>query len=119
MPTLLADVASNADLWTISAPTAANAMQVAYVKYDGKAGVFQLTSKGELGSVATPWAPNVYKGTGNESRVTMTANIPDAMRESMECIEERGHVGARFLYWWPYEVARHSHPISERTIGAP
>ena len=89
MPTLLADAASKVDLWTISVPTAASAMQVAYVKCDGKPGVFQLTSKAELGSVTTPWAPNIYKGTGNESRVTMTANVPDAVREQMELIEER------------------------------
>ena len=89
MPMLLADAASKVDLWTISAPTAANAMQVAYVKCDGKPGVFQLTSKADLGSVTSPWMPNAYKGTGNESRVTMTANVPDAVRESMELIEER------------------------------
>ena len=89
MPTLLADAASKVDLWTISAPTAANTMQVAYVKYDGKPGVFQLTSKADLGSVTTPWMPNVFKGTGNEPRVTMTVNVPDAVREQMELIEER------------------------------
>ena len=51
MPMLLADAASKVDLWTISAPTAANAMQVAYVKYDGKLGGFQLTSKALSGSL--------------------------------------------------------------------
>jgi hypothetical protein len=89
MPMLLADAATNVDLWTISAPTAANAMQVAYVKYDGKPGLLQLTSKADLGSMTTPWMPNVFKGTGNESRVTMTANVPDAVREHMELVEER------------------------------
>jgi hypothetical protein len=89
MPTLLADAATNVDLWTISAPTASNAIQVAYLKYNGKPGQLQLTSKAELGSVTTPWAPSVYKGTGNESRVTMTVNVPDAVREQMELVEER------------------------------
>ena len=89
MPTLLADAASGADVWTIAAATPANAMHAAYLKYDGKAGVFQLTSKADLGSVTTPWVPAVYKGTGNESRVTMTVNVPDAVREQMECVEER------------------------------
>ena len=42
-----------------------------------------------MGSVTTPWAPNVYKGTGAETRVTMTLNIPDRVREDMELIEER------------------------------
>ena len=64
MPTLLADAASKVDLWTISAPTAANAMQVAYVKHDGKPGVLQLTSKAELGSVTTPWIPQRLQGHG-------------------------------------------------------
>ena len=89
MPTLLADAASKADLWTITAPTPANAMQVAYLKFNVKAGVLQLASRAELGSITTPWAPNVYKGTGAETRVTMTVNVPDAIREYMECIEER------------------------------
>jgi hypothetical protein len=120
MPTLLADAASRADLWTISAPTAANAMQVAYLKFNGKPGMFQLTSKAELGSVTTPWGPNVYKGTGNESRVTMTVNVPDAIREQMECIEEkvrdllRPHVPKIDAIWHSSTKPSDKHPSSLR-----
>jgi len=71
-------------------------MHVAYLKYDGKPGVLQLTSKADLGGVTTPWGPNVYKGTGNESRVTMTVNVPDAVREQMEGIEEKVRDLAQF-----------------------
>ena len=120
MPTLLADAASRADLWTISAPTAANAMQVAYLKFNGKPGMFQLTSKAELGSVTTPWGPNVYKGTGNESRVTMIVNVPDAIREQMECIEEkvrdllRPHVPKIDAIWHSSTKPSDKHPSSLR-----
>jgi hypothetical protein len=120
MPTLLADAASRADLWTISAPTPANAMQVAYLKFNGKPGMFQLTSKADLGSVTTPWVPNVYKGTGNESRVTMTVNVPDAIREQMECIEERvrdllrPHVPKIDAIWHSSTKPSDKHPSSLR-----
>ena len=120
MPKLLADAASKADLWTISAPTPANAMHVAYLKYVGKPGVFQLTSKADLGSVTTPWEPNVYKGTGNESRVTMTVNVPDAVREQMECLEEkvrdllRPHVPKIDAIWHSSTKPSDKHPSSLR-----
>ena len=89
MPILLAEAASKLDAWSLSPVTQGMNMQVAYVKFEGKPATVQLTSKAELGSITTPWAPSVYRGTGNESRVTMTVSVPDAIREHMELIEEK------------------------------
>jgi hypothetical protein len=89
MPILLADAASKLDAWSLSPVTQGANMQVAYVKFDGKPATVQLTSKAELGTITTPWAPSVYRGTGNETRVQMTVSIPDAIREHMELIEEK------------------------------
>ena len=89
MPILFADAASKLDAWTLSPATQGANMQVAYLKFDGKPATVQLTSKAELGAITTPWAPSVYRGTGNETRVTMTVSIPDAAREHMELIEEK------------------------------
>ena len=79
-------------------------------------------SKAELGSVTTPWGPNVYKGTGHESRVTMTVNVPDAIREQMECIKEkvrdllRPHVPKIDAIWHSSTKPSDKHPSSLRAM---
>jgi hypothetical protein len=88
MTTLLSDAASNLAGWTVCPPTQAKAMQIAYVRLHGRSAVLQLTPKGLLGQVSTPWAPSVYNGTGNEPRQTITFSVPDEIRQQMELIEE-------------------------------
>jgi hypothetical protein len=89
MPTLLTDAAAKLDAWTMTPVAQLPAMQVAYTRFAGATATLQLHDRANLGIVTTPWAPNVYRGTGTESRVTMTLNIPDSIREAMELIEER------------------------------
>ena len=88
MTTLLSDAASNLAVWTVSRPTQAKAMQIAYVRLHGRSAVLQLASKDSLGQVSTPWAPSVFNGTGNEPRQTMTFSVPDEIRQQMELIED-------------------------------
>ena len=64
MPILLADAASKLDAWSLSPVTQGANMQAAHVKFVGKPATVQLTSKAELGTITTPWAPNMYRGTG-------------------------------------------------------
>ena len=87
MPTLLSEAASSS-AWTASAPTAAKAMQVAYARLSGKQPVLQLTPQKDLGSITVPWEPNVFNGTGEEARKTISFSIPDEIRQHMELVEE-------------------------------
>jgi hypothetical protein len=89
MPTLLADAAAELDAWTLTPLAQLPTMQVAYTRFAGTTPSIQLHDRANLGIVTTPWPPNVYRGTGNEDRVTMTVSIPDNLREHMELVEER------------------------------
>jgi hypothetical protein len=89
MPTLLADAAANLDAWTLTPIAQTPTMQIAYARYSGAAPVIQLHDKESLGSITTPWMPNTYRGTGTETRVTMTMNVPECVREAVELVEER------------------------------
>jgi hypothetical protein len=89
MPTLLSEAAAKLDAWSLTSLAQLPAMQIAYTRFAGSTPTIQLHDRANLGTVTTPWAPNVYKGTGAETRVTMTLNIPDRVREDMELIEER------------------------------
>jgi hypothetical protein len=88
MTTLLSDAASNLAGWTVSQPTQAKAMQVAYVRLNGRSAALQLAPKDSLGQVTTPWPPSVYNGMGNEPRQTITFSVSDEIRQQMELIEE-------------------------------
>ena len=118
MPILLADAASKLDAWTLSPVTQGANMQAAYLKFDGKPLAVQLASKAELGAITMPWAPSVYHGTGNETRVKMTVSIPDAIREHMELIEEkvrdslRAHSPKIAAIWHSATKPGDTHPAS-------
>ena len=88
MPTLLADAAANLDAWTMTPITQVATMQLAYARYLGATPVLQLHCREDMGCITTPWAPNVFRGSGSEARVTMTMNIPESVREAFELIEE-------------------------------
>jgi hypothetical protein len=89
MPMLLKEVAAELDKLVLSAPVQSSAMQVAYARFAGTTPTFQLHDMAQLGLVTTPWAPNVFRGTGQEHRVTATFNVSDSIREDMELVEER------------------------------
>jgi hypothetical protein len=89
MPMMLKELAADLDKLVLSSPIQAPAMQVTYARFAGSTPTFQLHDKAQLGLVTTPWQPNVYRGTGQEHRVTATFNVPDSIREDMELVEER------------------------------
>ena len=89
MPVLLSTAISRPDAWSVGAPSKATpSMDMAYIKLDGAPVIIQLAEKSSLGEMTCPWAPNVYRGDGTESRVTMTVNITDRVREGIEAMEE-------------------------------
>ena len=87
MPTLLNE-ATHKSAWSVSAPTAAKSMHVAYPRPNGEQALLQLTPAKELGSITVPWEPNVFNGSGDEPRKTISFSIPDETRQQIELIEE-------------------------------
>ena len=75
MTTLLAEA------WAISAPRQGKAIQVSTATYKDKTAALLLTPRSELGSVTTPWPPNVFRGTGQEERQTITFEITPELYE--------------------------------------
>lgn len=71
MPSLLSEAAAKLDAWTLTPLAQLSTMQVAYARYGGTTPTIQLHDRANLGIATTPWAPNVYRGTGGEHRVTI------------------------------------------------
>ena len=86
MTTLLAE-AADAQAWAISAPRQGKAIQVSTATYKDKTAALLLTPRSELGSVTTPWPPNVFRGTGQEARQTITFEITPELYEQCQRLE--------------------------------
>ena len=86
MTTLLAE-AADAQAWAISAPRQGKAIQVSTATYKEKTVALLLTPRSELGSVTTPWPPNVFRGTGQEERQTITFEITPELYEQCQRLE--------------------------------
>ena len=95
-------------------------MDMAYIKFERGPAVVQPVGKSSLGDVTTPWAPSVYRGDGSESRVTITANIPERVREDIQTLEElirdklRGHVSNVDARWHSSSKPSEKHSSSVR-----
>ena len=79
---MLAD--ADAQAWAIGPPLQGKVIQTANVTYNGKPATAQLMPRSQMGSVTTPWAPNVYRGTGEEERQTITFEITHSTSNSSD-----------------------------------
>ena len=82
---MLAD--ADAQAWAIGPPLQGKVIQTANVTYNGKPATVQLMPRSQMGSVTTPWAPNVYRGTGEEERQTITFEITPELYEQFQRLE--------------------------------
>jgi hypothetical protein len=82
---MLAD--ADAQAWAIGPPLQGKVIQTANVTYNGKPATAQLMPRSQMGSVTTPWAPNVYRGTGEEERQTITFEITPELYEQFQRLE--------------------------------
>ena len=73
--------------WAVAPPQQGKVIQTATVTCNGGAAIVQLAPKSQMGSVTTPWAPNVYRGTGEEERQTITFDIPQEIYEQFQRLE--------------------------------
>jgi hypothetical protein len=62
-------------------------MQVAYVRFEGKQALLQLTPMKDLGAVTIPWEPNVFGGSRQDPRKTISFSVPEEIRQQMELVE--------------------------------
>ena len=73
--------------WAVAPPRQGKVAQTAAVTYNGGVATLQLVPKSQMGSITTPWAPNVYRGTGGEERQTITLDIPQEIYEQFQRLE--------------------------------
>ena len=90
MPILLSDAIAQLPEWTLGPFKAKDGqMQIATIR--GKEGgwpAIQLLPMDHMGEVTTPFAPSVYRGTGNEPRKGIIFQVPDAVVLALCKIED-------------------------------
>ena len=90
MPILLSDAIAQLPEWTLGPFKAKDGqMQIATIR--GKEGgwpAIQLLPMEHMGEVTTPFAPSVYRGTGNEPRKGIVFQVPDAVVLALCKIED-------------------------------
>ena len=84
---MLVAEAAETQAWAVSAPRQGKAIQVLTVTHKEKQAALLLTPRSELGSVKTPWAPNVFRGTGQEECQTITYEITQELYEQIQRLE--------------------------------
>ena len=90
MPILLSDAVAELPDWTLC-PFKAKAGQMQVASIHGKSGgwpMVQLLPLGRMGDITTPFAPSVYRGTGNEPRKGIVFSVPDEVLLALCKIEE-------------------------------
>ena len=83
--TTLLEHAVDEESWAVSAPIQLENVQVAPVHYKGHLPRIQLLPRGE--SARVPFAPGVYRGTGQETRLSIILDAPSAV-EHLERLEQ-------------------------------
>ena len=90
MPVLLSDASAELPDWTVGPFKAKEGqMQIANIR-DGNGGwpSVQLLPMDCMGEITTPFAPSVYRGTGNEPRKGICFSVPDAVVSALRKIED-------------------------------
>ena len=90
MPILLSDALAELPEWTLGPFKAKDGqMQIAGIR--AKSGgwpMVQLLPMEHMGSITVPFAPSVYRGTGNEPRKSILFSVPDSVLLAIAQIEE-------------------------------
>lgn len=78
------DVAS----WSLAPPRSVGQMSIASITAQGQPPLLQLVSRAEIGACTTPFAPSVFRGTGEETRKSVLFTIPEETAQEVLKIEE-------------------------------
>ena len=87
MTTLLEQAAADEGGWTVGPVQQLKNMQMAQILYQGRPAMIQVVPRGDM-SLRIPFAPSVYRGTGEETRVSCTFEAPQSVVEHMEQLEK-------------------------------
>ena len=90
MPTLLSDVPSQLQKWTVGPPRQKNG-QMSICSATGPDGAWptlQLLPRERLGDIVVPFEPSVFRGTGAEPRKNILFTIPEDVMRDLQAIEE-------------------------------
>jgi hypothetical protein len=87
MTTLLEQAAADEGGWTVSPVMQLKNLQMAQILYKGQPARIQVVPRGDM-SLRIPFAPSVYRGTGEETRVSCTFDAPQSVVDNMERLEK-------------------------------
>jgi len=73
--------------WTVGAPQQLKNVQMCPIQYKGRQALIQLLPRGNM-SIKVPFAPSVYRGTGQETRLNITFDTPASVIAQMQQVED-------------------------------
>lgn len=74
--------------WNLAAPRSVGQMSIASITTEGQPPLLQLVSRADIGSCTTPFAPSVFRGTGEETRKSVVFTVPEETAKEILKIEE-------------------------------
>ena len=89
MPMLLKDAVADLSLWSVGSWKNGKFCQTAPLLYKDVQDLIQLIPSSKLEECYTAFAPNVFKGNGEEDRKGIMLNVSDSARVSLELLEDR------------------------------
>ena len=87
MTTLLEQAAADESGWAVGPGQQLKNLQMAQILYQSRPAMIQVVPRGDM-SLRIPFAPSVYRGTGEEARVSCTFEAPQSVVEHMEQLEK-------------------------------
>ena len=98
MTTLLEQAAADEGGWAVGPVQQLKNLQLAQILYKGHPAMIQVVPRGDM-SRRIPFAPSVYRGAGEETRVSCTFEAPQSVVEHMEQLEKNIIAKARDALW--------------------
>ena len=86
MTTLIQQAAADAEGWTVGQVQQLKNVQMCPVHYKNHQALLQLLPRGDM-SIMVPFAPSVFRGTGDETRLNICFETPASVTECMQRIE--------------------------------
>ena len=73
--------------WTVGAPQQLKNVQMCPIQYKVRQALIQLLPRGDM-SIKVPFAPSVYRGAGQETRLNVTFDTPASVIAQMQQVED-------------------------------
>ena len=86
MTTLIEQAAPDTEGWTVGQVQQLKNVQMCQVQYKSQHALLQLLPRGDM-SIRVPFAPSVFRGTGEETRLSIIFETPASVVEHMQKVE--------------------------------